>query len=187
MRGRAAKAIAALGGGLVGAVLFMNCSRPNDTVPDEFRCTLIGCVSGAVITAQLPVGAQSLGGAMFSLCLNGICSTGVLPAGSNNGLRELSLEGSLYQQKVELLDDSDGGVAARFSFQGDEIQLDGAVVQALDGGAAMQPLHDGDVYVVTIIAANGTTLGRIETAVTYSTFQPNGPRCDPICYSAHYP
>jgi len=43
---------------------------------------------------------------------------------------------------------------------------------------------DGDVYTLTIVGADGTTLLERAWSVDYRTWQPNGADCEPTCRSS---
>ncbi|MEO7109622.1 MAG: hypothetical protein ABI183_04205 [Polyangiaceae bacterium] len=164
MRGRGVKAIAALGGCLVGAVLLLDCTP-------EPICPAIGCYSGATIDASFPLPPSTFDGATFTLCLNGVCSSGVLaPVDGGiqmNNPQTVVLSGALGDQSVGLSVDG-GGTDVGFEF-------------GSFNSTKPYSVHDGDIYEVKIEGADASTILDVTRTATYTT---PDEKCSPACHSA---
>jgi hypothetical protein len=154
------------------------------------ECSLVGCEDGAQISVHLGLAPKDLVGSTFTVCRNGVCSSGVLtpydagPAYANY-LGGIFLNGALFEHDLDFRDEPDGGEEADFEVQSDfELEPDGAVATLANGALARPSIQDGDVYEVKIVASNGTTIFDATHTATYATLQPNGPDCDPTCHIA---
>jgi hypothetical protein len=136
-------------------------------------CTLVGCYSGAhfdlgtIQEADFP----RLTGANVKVCINTRCREGVIavlpPANDTNELRLTSpLEDPRILVSLSRIDPSDV-IGIRGEVEGEQYEL----------------FADGDVYTVEIIGSDSASLVDRAWSVSYQTWHPNGPRCEPTCRS----
>jgi hypothetical protein len=132
-------------------------------------CTQIGCISGLFVTARdVPLGLQQIQASTLAVCRNGTCLASSLAAWDGTMPFVFRDPAQTASVEVKIFDEAGG---ARFEI---------AYSPGVEG-----PLPDGDLYDVTLTAADGTRPIDLEHhAVTYSRNQPNGPSCAPVCYDA---
>jgi hypothetical protein len=163
---RAAASLALIG---ISIAAITNCTPAYD-------CVTIGCSSGTTIKASFSLPPSTFEGATFTLCLNGVCSSGVL-APIDGGVHVSSalnvvMTGALYDQSVSLSVDG-GGTDVEFAFF--------SSARESDGGYTTFSLQDGDTYEVKIVGVDNSTILDATQSVTYA--MPGG-QCGPNCQNA---
>jgi hypothetical protein len=132
-------------------------------------CTQIGCVSAFIVQASaIPLDLAGIQASTLKVCRNGACLEsslaswdGRLPFIYRDPTQQAQLQVKVYDEPA----------GARFEI---------TYAPGVDGA-----LPDGDVYDVTLTAADGSTPIQLQhKSVTYQASQPNGPDCPPICYAA---
>jgi hypothetical protein len=133
-------------------------------------CTLIGCESGAQFGLGLfpDSDAARLTGARIEVCFLGTCEQRVLdtvPAPHEVDTVGLSSPG---EPNVAV-------TLTRFPVTG-IFQIDLSI-----SSPDHELFDDGDIYTISVIGSDGSTIVDRGWSVTYRTWDANGPRCGPTC------
>ena len=135
-------------------------------------CTLAGCQSGVKIyttASSLPAGAS------MRTCRNAVCATAKLVAEDDAGTRF----DALYDPQIFVggcsAEPVDGGAGFAVA-----CQVSAAAVTDAGASETETPLSESDRYTVSIVQGSTVTT-LVDDTATYTTFQPNGPSCDPTC------
>jgi hypothetical protein len=141
------------------------CVAAIDCTP-AYDCPALGCTNGAVIKAAFSVPPSTFDGATFTLCFNGSCSVGFasVDGGSQAPGGDVQLVGSPNDVEISA---NGAGTNVEFDF------------------STRFTVHDGDIYEVKIVAANGTVLLDATKSATYAApLQSDGSECTLGCQTA---
>lgn len=149
------------------AMLHQGCGSPSEAAPTPVTCFNMGCSSGLGFETRLDA-AQDLRLLKFTICHNGTCATA-----SPDLQGDAAIPSSIYcvydpTMGCYLHRRADGAMDAIVSLHFD-------YASAVDGDTATFRVED---------TTKATPLLDVVRQVTYGTFQPNGPKCEPTCKGA---
>lgn len=134
--------------------------------PASQQCAKAGCSSHVQYQTTVSVPLASVTQLEAKLCWNSICATRQVyqPAQSASGY---SCEVAGVMQTSCQLTPSGGGLLFAVSFLGPSSEW-----------------KDGDLFTIELGVPGQAPLVKVQKAAVYKTTQPNGPGCEPTCFSA---
>lgn len=142
--------------GFVALASLVACTNSSKT------CTLVDCFNNISLKRSVAISSADVPKHTLTVCRNGRCSSGKLPADVDSSCE---LKGDLGLLSCSL-DQGAYAVSLGVRFEVDD------------------PKSGDDVTVKLVNDDTGAAPIDVQTKVTYKSSQPNGPDCDPVCMSA---